>query len=213
MYKPFFPDPLFGWTFYLVLVGLTAIASYTDLRKTIVPNWLTVTALALGLAFSIARGCWLGAQGQPLWVLDTGSGWLGGLDGLLFALAGSGLAFVVFFLFWILGTCGGGDLKLFTAVGAWVGPVLFFWLLAGSLVVLFVFLFLRLLKVGITPSAMQRLKNAGREKGAKPRRWRMTYSLPIAISTALVLLWFFRVDLHLAEPHQPNEQQVQTHAR
>jgi Flp pilus assembly protein protease CpaA len=212
MYKPFFPDPLFGWAFYLVLVGLTAIASYTDLRKMVVPNWLTVTALALGLVFSIARGCWLGAQGHRLWVLATGSAWLGGLDGLLFALAGSCFAFAVFFLFWILGTCGGGDLKLFTALGAWVGPILFLFLLAGSLVVLFVILFLRILKGGLTPSAIHRLKNAGRDKGAKPRRWRMTYSLPVAISTALVLLWIFRVDLQLAEPHPPHEQQVQTHA-
>src|SRR5438270_8400 len=60
----------------------------------------------------------------------------GALDGLLFALAGFGLGFALFFVLWVLGACGGGDVKLFAALGAWVGPALAVGVLAGTVVVL-----------------------------------------------------------------------------
>src|SRR5262249_31381464 len=104
MRPPFFPAPAFGWGYLLLLPGLLAVASYTDLRRLTIPKWLTLTVLALGLAANLVRGAWLGGTGQPAWVLSGSGEWLGLLDGLLFALAGFALGFVLFFVLWLMGT-------------------------------------------------------------------------------------------------------------
>src|SRR5687767_1357088 len=132
---PFFPGPAFAWTFCLVLVGITLFATYTDLRRFTIPKTLTLFALALGLLFNTVRGAWMaGVEGSSGWVLGGQSGLVGALDGLLFALAGFGVGFGLFFVMWFLGTCGGGDVKLFAALGAWVGPTLAIYVLIGTLV-------------------------------------------------------------------------------
>jgi Flp pilus assembly protein protease CpaA len=208
VHRPFFPDPAFGWTFYLVLVGITAIAAYTDLRTTVVPKWLTVTAFLLGLALNVVRGVWLGTQGVQVWQLAPGP-WLGGLDGLLFGLAGAGVGFAVFFLLWVLGTCGGGDLKLFTALGAWVGAKYTVYVFAGTLPVLLVLIVAKVLLGGWTPHAIRKTLKEDRTRSKK--KFHVTYSLPVALVTALFLLWFFRVDLHLAT--HPATLEVTAHAR
>src|SRR5438270_12388863 len=102
MHAAFFPDPVFGWGFYLVLVSFLAPAPYTDLRSLVIPKPLTLTLLGLGLLANGVRGAWLGATGAPVWVLGAGGG-SGAVDGVLFALAGFGLAFALFFVLWILG--------------------------------------------------------------------------------------------------------------
>src|SRR5262249_10418972 len=59
MPRPFFPDSVvLAWTFYLALVSVTVIATYTDLRYLQIPKWLTMPALALGLLFNILLGAW-----------------------------------------------------------------------------------------------------------------------------------------------------------
>ncbi len=88
----------------LIAVGLaTLAASATDLWKFKVYNALTVPTLAMGLA---------------------GSAWLGGWDGLRASLLGAGLGFAVLVAFFAMGGVGAGDVKLLTAVGAWLGPYL-----------------------------------------------------------------------------------------
>jgi Flp pilus assembly protein protease CpaA len=210
MRSAFFPDPVFGWAFYLVLVGITVAAAYSDLRKTVVPKWLTVTAFFLGLAANVVRGAWLGAQDVQVWRLASGP-WLGALDGFLFALAGAGVAFGLFLLLWILGTCGGGDLKLFTALGAWLGLKLVIWVFVGTLPVLLVLLLVKLVAGGIGPLGIRRTLKEDRTRSK--RKFRMTYSLPVALVTALLLLWVFRADLHLAAPMSPATSEVTAHAR
>lgn len=199
---PFFPDPYFGWTFCVVLVALTGLGAYLDLRKAVLPKWLTLTALALGIVFNIVRGAWLGQAGNPLWLLPTGSVWMGALDGLLFTLSGFASATVLFIFLWMMKTCGGGDVKLFAAIGAWVGFVLVVFIMLASVLVMVVLLVARLLGGGLTPMRVQkRLKDVQVIKGGPGKgKWRMTYAFPVAIATVLVLLWFFRVELQLAAP-------------
>lgn len=82
-------------------VIVAVLATITDLRSRRIPNWLSLPFLAAGLAVS---------------------GWLYGWHGIGQSLAGAGLGLLVFgFLFW-LGGMGAGDVKLFTAIGAWIGP-------------------------------------------------------------------------------------------
>jgi Flp pilus assembly protein protease CpaA len=105
---------------------------------------------------------------------------------------------------WVLGTCGGGDVKLFAALGGWVGPILVPFLLLGSVITLAALLVFKLMVVALSSPAnlrahMQSSTLSGRpNKEARKRPLRMTYSLPVAIAAALILLWFFRVELNLA---------------
>lgn len=82
-------------------VALVATAAITDLRSRRIPNVLTGPALLLGfVSWAVSRG-WSG-MGQ--------------------SLLGTLLAVGLLGLFCFLGGMGMGDLKLFAAVGAWVGP-------------------------------------------------------------------------------------------
>jgi prepilin peptidase CpaA len=213
--KLFFPDSAFAWAFCVGLVLLTAVAAWTDTRKAKIPNWLTVLILALGLAANAARGGWLASENKPLWVFDTGAVWLGVLDGLLFALTGFLVAFAAMFVIWIFGACGGGDVKLLGAVGAWVGFAYFPLVWLASVVVLFVWLGARLLTGGLSPRQVRksinelhkqkRDRDAGRAPATKPGKLRATYSLPLVVALAAVLMWLFRYELQLkprpADPH------------
>jgi prepilin peptidase CpaA len=200
-----------AWAFYLVLVGITAVAAYIDLRRAVVPKWLTVTTLVLGLVCNVVRGAWLGSEGLGVWRLATGP-WLGALDGLLFGLAGAAVAFGLFFVLWILGTCGGGDVKLFTALGGWLGPGLVIGVLGLSLLVLLLMVIGKVMVGGLGSQAIRNTLKGSR-KSPQTGRFRVTYALPVAIATALVLLWVFRVDLQLAAPGDPATPRVEAHAR
>jgi Flp pilus assembly protein protease CpaA len=208
--KPFFPNPAFAWTFYGILVALLAMAAAIDLRRVLVPKWLSLTTLALGVACNVVRGSWMGGLDLADWCLgphwDGWRGaWLGGADGLLFALAGFLTGFGIFFLMWTVGACGGGDVKLFAAVGAWVGPYISLWILALSTIILIMLLGLKLgvlflIQSPKAPSPPQADKKGKATGPHEPRIARgLTYSLPLALATALALLWFFRLDLKLAQ--------------
>jgi Flp pilus assembly protein protease CpaA len=202
----FFPDPVFGWTFYLVLVAITAVASYFDLRYMKIPKATSLIGLALGLLFNIVRGGWMGANGYELWHLETGSTLLGGLDGLLFALEGFALGFGLLFVLWVLGTCGGGDVKLFAALGAWVGPEWVLYVLLGTMVLWLVYVAGRLVWSVCADGFQTTMKNYS-AKGArraekrkargfhKPRKRLAALAPCFTLSTAAVMFWIFRTDL------------------
>jgi len=222
---PFPEESAFAWTFYLVLMGFLAVASYLDitrtpveeLRRKAIPKWLTLTLLGLGVLFNIVRGAWMGWDGAEVWALGENGAFVGALDGLLFALAGFATGFGLFFLMWILGVCGGGDVKLFAALGAWVGAEVSLWVLGLTLILICVIAVLRLaaslLTRGYSPTvkdytmkgAHRSGKKAGKQGYAQSRqtRRRLTpYSLPVALSTAILLFWFvLSYDLGLRTRH------------
>jgi Flp pilus assembly protein protease CpaA len=223
MPHPFFPGLLFAWAFYLVLTGLMWVAAYTDLRRMIIPKQLTLGALALGLVFNIVRGAWVGANGEGsgVWLFGANGALLGALDGLLFACAGFAIGFALFLVMYLLNTCGGGDVKLFAALGAWIGPVLSVPVLAGTIVLVVLFSVARLTWGAMTRGfgrtahvysareAAKTRKQLGKDPKAAARKPRlMTYSLPAAVSVAVILLWVFRAELHLPVPvpARPNAQ-------
>lgn len=183
MHRTFFPDPATAWVFCLALVALCGVAAWTDTRRGIIPNRLTVAMLGLGVVANVVRGALVGAAGGRLWVLESGAWWRGAADGAAWALAGFAVAFGVMFVLWVFGTCGGGDVKLLAGVGAWVGVVWFPLVWLGSAAVLFVWMSARLLG------------------GSKPApgvpKTRATYSLPVAVSVTAVLLLLFWTPLGL----------------
>jgi Flp pilus assembly protein protease CpaA len=227
---------VFAWVFCTTLFLLTCVAAWIDTRTAKIPNRLTVLILILGLLANAVRGGWMAAQGREaamgLWTLPPESGWwLGVLHGLGYAFTGFLLAFVVMFLAWMFGMCGGGDVKLVASVSAWVGidgfPLV--WIVSG--LVLIGWMAARAFSGGLSPKQMQRKmaryrqahaeKAAARVEGrpeASPKRGKMrvTYSVPIAVATAVVLLVYHKVELGLVQPKpQPDQQQngAAAHAR
>ncbi len=83
-----------------MLLAVLLVAAVYDVRFRRIPNWITVTGVALGLA------------------LNT---FLWGLPGVWFSLRGLGLGFGVYFLLYLIRAMGAGDVKLMAAVGAMVG--------------------------------------------------------------------------------------------
>lgn len=164
-----------------ILVGAFVLAAaVTDLRQRRVPNYLTVPAALLGLAYH---------------TLAPGG------HGILFALAGFVIGFLLLLLPWILGGGGMGDVKLLAALGTWLGPVM---ILVAFGVSAFVAAGLAAGVMGINTlqngimSTRRRYLATGHGghvsmpenalENAKKRRV-LPFAVPVAISTWLVLAW------------------------
>lgn len=95
------------------LIGATvlaACAAWTDLRRGVVPNWLTRFAFisALGAHFV----CGATAGGVPIGLQEVG-----------LSLAGATLCALVPLFMYLRGAMGAGDVKLFAALGAALHPL------------------------------------------------------------------------------------------
>jgi prepilin peptidase CpaA len=86
----------------VVFVALLAAACVTDARERRIPNRLVVTLALLGVVYSVATAPWLvGAQR---------------------ALLGALVGVAIWLPFHLMGWMGAGDVKLFGAASAWLGP-------------------------------------------------------------------------------------------
>jgi len=92
---------MYAWHAWVVLVA--AVAAVWDARWRRIPKWLTLPALALGLAFHLASG---------------------GFGGALLAAA---VGLVCGLVLLQLGAVGGGDVKWLAALGALLGWHLWLW--------------------------------------------------------------------------------------
>ena len=86
----------------VVYSTLLVIACLTDVRWRRIPNGLVLVLALTGFAFSVAM--------EPWW------------PGLLRAASGLTLGFAIWILFHVAGGMGAGDVKLFAAAAAWLGP-------------------------------------------------------------------------------------------
>lgn len=181
MAPDFFPNLAFAVVFAVTLVGWLCVASYHDLKTLVVPKKITVSMLAAGLVMNVARGLLLGLDDKPAWVLAAGPV-LGALDGFLFAFLGFLAGFTLFFVLWIFGVCGGGDVKLAAAVGGWVGPRFLLFVIGLALVAVFVLTIVRII-LAIAQGKPSRVAAGGKKPGEKPKVvWRlMSYSLPMTL--------------------------------
>ena len=205
MSDPSFSSLWFGWIFCGALIALLAMAAWTDSSRFLIPKWITLPMLGLGIVASIVRSVLLAGSGQGVNYLEVESAWLGGVDGFLFSLAGFAVGFGLLLVLWLLKSCGGGDVKLFAALGAWVGPwyVVIIW--GVSVGVLIVLAFVKVLSYGLTPSAMEQVKkDAKRPKknkdSAEPPaapKFRMSYALPVLLATLGVFYRIFGDELGL----------------
>src|SRR4051794_24143971 len=97
--------------FLIGAVCISAIAAYTDLRWGLIPN-----ALSLGGALAAALA-------HLAYAWHT-AGWRAGLAALGASAAGSLLCALAPALLFVNGSMGGGDVKLFAALGACCHPLI-----------------------------------------------------------------------------------------
>lgn len=95
-------------------MAVCAVAVYTDLRRRLIYNWLTLPATLVGVALGF--------------VID-------GMPGGLQALGGAVVAAILFGLFGLLGWMKFGDVKLMIAVGAFTRFPLVLWAIAYTAIV------------------------------------------------------------------------------
>jgi len=97
---------------WILTLALTILAALLDWRSRRIPNWLTVPGLLSGVVVHALIAGWHGA---------------------LFALEGAGLALILLLPLVALRALGAGDWKLMGAVGAFLGPIMFLFVLMGSI--------------------------------------------------------------------------------
>jgi preflagellin peptidase FlaK len=84
-----------------VALVAVCVANYTDLKERIIPNKLTFPLIGAGVVFYVL----LGLYRWDLWTLIAGA-------------LGAAIAFAIGYAMWLTGGWAGGDVKLFTALGA-----------------------------------------------------------------------------------------------
>lgn len=103
-----------GVTIWSFTLALTVVAAWTDLRDRKIPNWLTIPGIFAGIALNSYFKGWHGTKTS---------------------LEGAGLALLVLLPLVLLRALGAGDWKLMGAVGAFLGPALFPFVLVASVFV------------------------------------------------------------------------------
>lgn len=164
--------------YLLAVIGLTAVAVYTDLRFRKIPNWLTIPFFFLG------------------WVYQ---GYFRGTEGLTDGLAGFALGFGTYFALWMVAGGGGGDAKLAGALSVWLGfrSMLLVMVLSTLLVVLdaAVVLFYRVARDGLRGLKKQyalretsdtRGKPELAEGAARAQRRIVPFAVPLGLATWLL---------------------------
>ncbi len=160
------------------VAAFTAFAAVIDLRTKKIPNKLTLPLFVLGLAYQAG---------------------FHGLGGLADAGKGFLLGFGTLFVLWLIGGGGGGDAKLMGALSVWLGWRWTFWVLVLS--TLFVLVgTLAVMVYSVIAKGAYKTKNkyiysSDKNKGQpetiaqRQKRRIMTYALPVALATWVVLLW------------------------
>jgi prepilin peptidase CpaA len=152
------------------------IAAATDLRGRRIPNALIATIAVVGFLVSTAL--------NPV------------APGMLSAFGGLGVGLALWLPGWLFRMMGAADVKLFAAVGAWLGPlgaleVSIFAAVLGGILALGWVIACRgqsgarntLWLAAVQPRTLLR------KRGAEPMRHRLPYSLAIAVAVVVELIF------------------------
>jgi len=182
----------------IVCVSLfTAVAAFTDLRTRRIPNKLTLPAFLLGVVYQLAF------HHQPTELLDTATGFAVGFGTL--------------FILWLIGGGGGGDAKLMGAVSVWLGFQQTVAVLVLSTVFVCIGTFATIVYSTFKRGAVKTkdkyvattfgAQGSGKEESIASRQKRriMTYALPVALATWMVLAW-----VHFIKPARDARHMTET---
>lgn len=91
------------WIQLLLVSAVIIVGAVTDLRTRKIPNWLTLSAVPVGLVVAFV---------------------VGGGRGLAFSFGAMLLALLIYFPLYALRAMGAGDAKLMAAVATFIGPIM-----------------------------------------------------------------------------------------
>lgn len=162
--------------FLLSIAVYTLVTAWTDLRTRRIPNKVTVTMFVCGLIWQTA---------------------FHGTSGLLTGLAGFAVGFGLFFVLWMIGTAGGGDVKLLGGLGVWLGAWLTLKVIMASLIFVVLGTF-AVVVYSVFTRGWRRTRNqykrgdGSRSETLDSRRKRrvMAFALPVALATWSALALF-----------------------
>lgn len=170
-------------TIQLAAAALLLLAAlYTDLRSMTIPNLLTIPFLAGGFFYALI---------------------MGGGHGLMLAFCGAAAGFVPLLVLHLAKGIGAGDVKLFAALGAWIGTMAVLQLmmyailyagLVGLLLLLFNRPFARRMMTGTF--AFLSLRYGGREGASSWLAWAKsgrTFPFMLAVAPGALTLWMITV--------------------
>lgn len=165
--------------FLTAVVLYTTVAAISDYRSRRIPNVLTAPMCVAGLIYQTAFFGWSGLQ-----------------TGLLGFATGFGILFVL----WMIGSAGGGDVKLLGGLSVWLGAGLTLKVLFCSLLFVavgtFALLVGSLLTQGFQRTRTQLAVGTARGRGAvatseqRSQRRVMAFAMPVALATWCVLALF-----------------------
>ena len=170
--------------FLAAVVLFTLATTWTDLRTRRILNSMTPPRFIAGRVWQLSFHGWAGL-------------WSG--------LCGFALGFGVLFVLWMVGSAGGGDVKLLGALSVWLGPGLTLKVMLGSMLFVilgtFAVLFGSLLTQGLRgtkkrfartkkESGERRRTQAGESVADRQKRRVMAFAMPVALATWCVLLLF-----------------------
>ncbi len=164
-----------GMAVFVTAVGLyVALAAVTDMRMHRIPNYLTVPAAVLGLAYHT--------------LAPTGAG-------ALASLAGFAVGALLLLAPWLLGGGGMGDVKLLAALGAWLGWKTLLVAFAAAIVLAAIATLAILIYNSLAGGTRRgpagpnlRDLTSGRPATRRPKRI-LPFAVPVALSTWTVLAW------------------------
>jgi len=98
---------------FILLTFILFFATYTDIKRHLIPNGLSLGGIVIGLSINIYQS---------------------GFDGALFSLAGLAVGFFLLIPFYAMKGMAAGDVKLMAAVGAFLGPSTTFAVVLSTLI-------------------------------------------------------------------------------
>jgi prepilin peptidase CpaA len=167
--------------FLLCVATYTVVTAVWDLRVKRIPNKVTVPMFCLGLVYQ-------GVFNQ--------------FDGLLEGLGGFGIGFGFLLVVWLIGSGGGGDVKLMGGLGVWLGTKLTLYVIVTATLFAAMGTILALIvaasRGGLYKTKDQYLGTGKVRKGQKPRRETiehkqkrraLPFAFPVALATWLIVAW------------------------
>ena len=166
------PEWLAYGVFVVGVLLLTGISVFTDTRSRRIPNWLTVSAFFAGLVYQGAFHQWPG-------LFDAGRAF--------------GVGFGTFFVLWIIGGGGGGDVKLMGALSVWLGFKLTVYALVLSMVFVVVGTVVLMAWTAVRRKSREsRVESQESETEQIPSsrqdRRLMAYALPLSLAVWMLML-------------------------
>lgn len=199
MSTPFFPNLGFAWTFCIFLFFGLGIIAVKDLQSAKIPNKLSVPLAILGLLLNLVRGGWLATNELAVWQLGDSGLAVGLVDAFLFSLCGFLVAFSLYFVMFVLGVCGGGDVKLLSAIGAWIGPMNVCLLVPLTVVTLLIWVAFKVVAGGWAKTVQEsKEQRKAIQQGKTLPKNRMTFTIPATTAVVALLLWTYREELQLS---------------